>query len=254
MRLLCGLLLEKKERRLPAHAQASIPSFPLSVSANSERRWRGNKNRDKEKSRGDRNSDSTCEPIGSLRLWWKCKVESAKNSLAIFIFPPLSSPGYRQNTSGKFFVRNKAKDAKTEGKIVLFFFFPLRLIISDKCVCVCLLGGDLRESGMSHELLSASWNSLFKCDWCTVACLLLLLQMFIFPLVVGILVRKDGWEKERLFENQLGECRQGSASWLCGLGWCAGRFLQVDYSALSHGKQSVEMTQSRVTGPHASLW
>lgn len=86
------------------------------------------------------------------------------------------------------------------------------------------------------------------------ACLLMLLKLFVFPLLVGGRVRKDGFEKERLFKNQLGECRQGSASWLCGLKLCPGRFLQVDYSALSHGKQSVEMTQSRGTTLHASLW
>lgn len=86
------------------------------------------------------------------------------------------------------------------------------------------------------------------------ACLLMLLQLFVFPLVVGGRVQKDGLEKERLFKNQLGECRQGSASWLCGLRLCPGRFLQVDYSAPSHGKQSVEITQSRVTTLHASLW
>lgn len=180
---------------------------------------------------------------GSTR--WICEKQ-----LGNFYFSPLSSPGYRQYTSGKFLWETRQRMQKKRGKL---FPPPLRFIISSKCMCVSVGGG-------FAWVWDESWTPVSKLEqplqvWLVHgACLLLLLQMFIFPLVVGILVRKDGLEREWLFENQLGECRQGSASWLCGLGWCAGRFLQVDYSALSHGKQSVEMTQSRVTAPHASLW
>lgn len=178
---------------------------------------------------------------GSTRWIWE-------KQLGNFYFSPLCGPGYRQNTSGKF-LWEKMQEIPKRGEIV---FFPsyLSSVIS---VCVCLLGG-------FAWVWDESWTPVSKLEqplqvWpVRGACLLLLLQMFIFPLVVGVRVRKDGLEKEWLFENQLGECRQGSASWLCGLGWRAGRFLQVDYSALSHGKQSVEMNQSRVTALHASLW
>lgn len=177
--------------------------------------------------------------------------ESAKNSLAIFIFPHWAAQVIG-NTHLANFCEKRGKGCKKRGGNC-FPPPPLRFIISSKCMCVSVGGG-------FAWVWDESWTPVSKLEqplqvWLVHgACLLLLLQMFIFPLVVGILVRKDGLEREWLFENQLGECRQGSASWLCGLGWCAGRFLQVDYSALSHGKQSVEMTQSRVTAPHASLW
>lgn len=179
--------------------------------------------------------------------------ESAKNSLAIFTFPHWAAQVIGK-THLAIFCEKQGKGCKKRGGNWFFFFSPLQFIISYKCVCVSLLWGGFAW------VWDESWTPVSKLEqplqvWLVHgACLLLLLQMFIFPLVVRILVRKDGLEKEWLFENQLGECRQGSASWLCGLGWCAGRFLQVDYSALCHGKQSVEMTQSRVTAPHASLW
>lgn len=177
---------------------------------------------------------------GSTR--WICKKQ-----LGNFYFSLLCGPGYRQNTSGKVLWETIQDMPKKRGNC----FLSLVFIISYGCVC--LFGG-------FAWVWDESWTPVCKLEqplqvWPVHgACLLVLLQMFVFPLVVGVRVRKDGLEKEWLFKNQLGECRQGSASWLCGLGWRAGRFLQVDYSALSHGKQSVEMTQSRVTAPHASLW
>lgn len=175
--------------------------------------------------------------------------ESVKNSLAIFIFPNGAA-----QVIGKTHLANSCekrwKRCQESGEIVFSLLYLSSVI--GVCVCVCL--------GGFAWVCDESWTPVSKLEqrlqvWPVHgACLLVLLQMFVFPLVVGVRVRKDGWERERLFKNQLGECRQGSASWLCGPGWRAGRFLQVDYSALSHGKQSVKMTQSRVTAPHASLW
>lgn len=145
-------------------------------------------------------------------------------------------------------LRNSTGDAKTQRKLFSLFYLSS---ITGAHACVF--------EGFACKV-DESWTPVSRLErplqvWpVSRACLLMLLQLFVFPLVVGGRVRKDGLEKERLFKNQLGECRQGSASWLCGLRLCPGRLLQVDYSALSHGKQSVEMTQSRVTTLHANLW
>lgn len=169
--------------------------------------------------------------------------ELVKNSLEVLFFLTVRS---KLKAKHRFLWEHKAGDARREGEIV-----SLSFIINYRCVCVF--------EGFAW-VWDESWTPVSKLErplqvWpAQSACLLVLLELFIFPLVVGIRVRKDGLERERLFRNQSGECRQGSASWLCGLRWCPGRFLQVEYSALSHGKQSVEMTQSRVTTPHASLW
>lgn len=121
---------------------------------------------------------------GSTR--WICEKQ-----LGNFYFSPLCSPGYRQNTSGKFLWETKQRMQKKRGKLFCFFSpCDLSSVIS-VYVCVCW-GEDLRESGMSHELLSASWNSLFKCDWCTVHVCSCYYRCLFFHLLSGYWCGKMG--------------------------------------------------------------
>lgn len=119
--------------------------------------------RDEEESRGDRHFARACEPISSLRLHWKFKVNPSKKTKKLGSF---LSPHGAVQVKGKTHLANSCEKRYRRCQKEMEKAFCLSFIHHQLQVPV--RSRDLRESGMSHELLSASWNSLFKCDRCTV--------------------------------------------------------------------------------------
>lgn len=105
--------------------------------------------------------------------------------LRTFIFPHCAAHVKGKTHLAKSFEKQYRR-CQDRGKTVLSLLF----IINYRCMRVFLR--DLRATWMSHELLSAGWNGLFKCDRCPVHVCSCYYSCLFFHLLLGFGCGKMG--------------------------------------------------------------
>lgn len=205
MRALCGLLLEKKKRRLARPRTGKLSWFSSQCFSEPwERATRSQKQRDKDKGRGDSDFDRICNPISRLRWWLKSKVQLCYvvRTLEIWDFSFSAWQAHSASNAGErvdmelisqhirqILAKNTMGCANREENCFFpFIYHQLQVCGWGICMSLGWVMNSFQPAGTPTTRLISAVCMFAHVIW-----------VVFFPLVVGVREWKDVLEKEGLF-------------------------------------------------------